>query len=293
MGRIAVLNTDAGEVLLDYRICQYGQSRAAFRGPKKAPQGSYVAVIGGSECFGKFVESPFPDLLEAQLGEPVVNLGVMHAGLTLIADDPAILPVAAGARMTVVQVLGAQNMSNRYYSVHPRRNDRFVAASYRLQRLFPDVDFTDFNFTGHLLTTLEAAGGPGYARLLEELRTAWVSRMRLILEAIPGEKVLLWMSRRRPEDGGMSASGHDPMFVDRDMLEGLSPYIAGIVEAVADTSARDEGVRGKVFAESERQAAAAMPGPLFHAQAAAALVRTIADPSLSPGLAAQMRRPAE
>ena len=263
---------------MDYDLCSYGTSRVMFRGPKRPLDGEYVAVIGGSQTYGKYVKVPFVDALEAQIGEPVVNLGAMQAGLTLIADDPDILSVAGNARMTVVQVLGAQNMSNRFYSVHPRRNDRFVSASRVLLGTFPNVDFTEFHFTGHLLKALAERGGSGLEPVVSELRTAWVSRMDMILRAIPGETVLLWMADRRPDDPSDLSNPLDPHFVDREMLEKVSHQTAGIVEVIADGAARSEGTQGKVFLDHERQAAEAMPGPLYHSQVATALAGMIRQP---------------
>lgn len=264
---------------LDYEYCSYGASRLAFRGPKRGLEGSYVAVLGGSQAFGKFVSVPFADALEAQLGEPVVNLGVMQAGLTLVVDDPAILPIASEARMTVIEVLGAQNMSNRFYSVHPRRNDRFVTASNALKDLFPDVDFTDFHFVGHLLSALKETGSDDFDAVVQELKTAWVRRMQLILSRIRGEKVLLWMADRHPEDEVSLSNALDPHFVDRMMLERLMTGTAGIIEVVPDSLTRSEGLVGKVFLDHQRQAAEAMPGPLFHSHVATKLAEAISDPS--------------
>lgn len=261
---------------LDYRPCRYGASRIAFRGPGRPLDGPFVALVGGSETYGKFVERPFAHLLEERIGEPVVNLGVMNAGLTLIREDPAILPIASAARLTVIQVLGAQNMSNRFYSVHPRRNDRFLGASARMKRLFPTLDFTEFHYTGHLLAALDGTGQPEFGQLLGELQDAWVARMRSILEDIGGDCVLLWMSERRPEDVAARAWSADPHFVTRDMLEALSPNIAGIVEVVAPASERTGGLSGKHYLPGEARAAAAMPGPGYHDRVARALAGAIA-----------------
>ena len=263
---------------IDYCACRYGTSRVEFRGPKRRLDEGYVAVVGGSEAYGKFVSEPFSDRLEAHLGETVVNLGVMHAGLTLIAEDPAILPIASRARMAIVQVLGAQNMSNRFYTVHPRRNDRFLAASPRLQSMFPDIDFAEVNFTGHLLTCLEQTGRPAYLDVVAELRTAWIARMKAVLNDIRGERILLWMSDRRPEDPTPTTSPLDPVFVDRGMLDALAPHCAGVVEAIATRDAREEGLEGKIYLPGEEQAAAAMPGPVFHDQAAGLLAAAVARP---------------
>ena len=263
---------------LDYDLCRYGASRVMFRGPKRAIDGAYVAVVGGSQTFGKFVEVPFVDALEAQIGEPVVNLGVMQAGLTLIAEDPDILRVASGARMTVVQVLGAQNMSNRFYSVHPRRNDRFVSASTSLKRLFPMIDFSEFHFVGHLLSALHDTGDPAFEAVVSELKIAWVSRMQWVLDTIGGEKVLLWMADRRPDGPSDQSNPLDPHFVDRDMLEDVSQSTAGLIEVVPGDLARSEGLIGKTYLEDERQAACVMPGPLCHSEVATRLAEGIRIP---------------
>ena len=63
-------------------------------------------------------------------------------------------PGANGRPLTVVQVMGANYLSNRFYSVHPRRNDRFLRASTVMQAIFNDVDFSDFTFTRHMLGAL-------------------------------------------------------------------------------------------------------------------------------------------
>ena len=80
---------------IDYRPCRYGPSRLSFRGPARPLGGAYLAALGGSETFGKFVTAPYADLLERSIRIPVVNLGVMQAGLTLLLDDPGLLTVAA------------------------------------------------------------------------------------------------------------------------------------------------------------------------------------------------------
>ena len=261
---------------LDYRPCRYGAGRLTFRGPKRSLDGSYVAVLGGSETFGRFVARPYPALLEERIGARVVNFGLAHAGLTALHDEAELHDLASRSRLTVIQLPGAQNMSNRLYAVHPRRNDRFLWESAILERLYPEVDFTEVAFTGHLLKSLEARSAERFGQVVDELRLAWVSRMQSLLESISGDKLLLWLSTRRPEDASRRADCAEPMFVDRAMLDRLAPAHAGLVEVVASEAARDEGPEGRVFAPSQSQAAAALPGPVFHAEIAAALAERIA-----------------
>ena len=118
---------------LDYFPCHYGRSRNLFRGPRKRMEGDYIAFLGGTDTYGRFVPRPFPALVEDRLGLPCVNFGWMNAGPDAFLNDEAVLAAAQGARAVVLQVPGAQNLTNRYYAVHPRRNDRFVEASAALR----------------------------------------------------------------------------------------------------------------------------------------------------------------
>ena len=268
----AVVNIPARtKAAIDYQTCRYDGSPMVFRGPLRSLKGDYVAVIGGSETFGKFVPRPFTDLVEARLNLPVVNLGVMQAGPQFFLEDRGVTDIASGARLTVLQIMGAQNMSNRFYSVHPRRNDRFLTGSEGLQALFPDVDFTEFNFTGHLVSALEDRDQTAFASLVSELKVAWVERMRHLVSLIDGECLLLWMSEHGTDVPRGSSHAPDPLFVDHDMLLDLRGHVAGLVEVTASPRARRERLQSRFFLPGEEAAARALPGPRFHCEVARAL----------------------
>ena len=157
--------------------CRYGQSRLLVRGPQRSLDDPYVAFLGGTEVYGRFVEFPFVDSLQARLGMDCINLGSVNAGLDSFAQDDTLIGVARNARLTVVQMLGAQNISNPYYRVHPRRNDRFLAAQPALKTLYPEVDFTEFHFNKHLLCTLREISAQRFEQVREQLQRSWVDRM--------------------------------------------------------------------------------------------------------------------
>lgn len=262
---------------LDYYPCRYGNSRIVFRGPKRDLSQPYISVVGGSETFGRFVECPYPDLLEARLGVPVVNLGCLHAGLTAFQNDSTIIEVASGSVLTVVQVVGAHNMSNRFYRVHPRRNDRFLVASDQLQERFPGVDFTEFHFTRHLLQTLSDADPEAFSAVVRELRTAWTHRMLSLLGRIRGPKLLLWMSDRPLAQDAVSPTDADPLFVDRRLVEAVAGEVEAVVEVSPDGSEPAASLAGKIYDDPDRAAAGILPGPKFHADVAAKLEVAIFD----------------
>lgn len=265
-----------GEGSLDYFPCRYGSSRILFRGPRRDIDRAYVAVLGGTETYGKFVPLPFPDLLEQELGLPVANLGCMNAGPDVFLNEAAVTQIAAQASVTVVQILGAQNLSNRYYAVHPRRNDRFLGATPLLRTIFPRVDFTEFNFTRHMLMSVQTASADKFEVVAEELRAAWVTRMKLLLSRLGRRVILLWVSDQAPPSPTRRVDlTRNPLLIDSEMIQAIRAPVAGYVEAVYSAAALSQGVEGMAFAPMEAPAAAGLPGPAAHREVADLLIPAI------------------
>jgi hypothetical protein len=264
-----------GTRALDYFPCRYGASKLLFRGPRRSLETAYCAFIGGTETYGKFIASPFPAIVERDIGMPCINLGFPNAGIDVFLHDPFVPVAALGAQVSVVQVMGAQNMSNRFYSVHPRRNDRFVKASQMMQAVYGDVDFTEYHFTKHMIRALMALSADRFSCVRRELQQAWQARMALLLSKLEGKIILLWFARHSPDEDRSCTTG-DPMFVTRKMIETLRPHVADIVEVVASPAAQAQGTRGMVFAQMEAPAAGHIMGPAAHGEAADAVSRSLA-----------------
>lgn len=265
-----------GASALDYFPCRYPGSRAAFRGPRRRLDGDHVAFLGGTDTYGRFVPRPFPAMVEDQLGIPCVNFGWMNAGPDAFLADPAVMQAARGARAVVLQVPGAQNLTNRCYAVHPRRNDRFLEASPLMRKIFPTADFTEFHFTRHLLGAMAKEAPDRFGLLVSELQQAWVARMSRLISEIEVPVLLVWFAARRPDDpDGMEAG--DPLFVTGEMLRRLDPGPAALAEAVVSPAALAKGSAGMIFAEIEAPAARGLLGPAAHAEAAEVVSAHLAD----------------
>jgi hypothetical protein len=262
-----------GEGALDYFPCNYGGSRLVFRGPRRSLDRPYIAFLGGTETYGKYVPDPFPDLVEDEVGFAAINLGCVNAGPDVYLNEPGVIEIAQRAEAVVLQVMGAVNLTNSYYSVHPRRNDRFITASPLLKALYREVDFTEFNFTKHMLTTLEATSKERFEVVSADLRRAWTERMRDLLGRLPPRTLLLWMADRAPGVGRGLAQ--DPVLVDAPMIEAVRPAARAYVEAVSTIEARRASLEGKAFPALESLAAAALPGPAVHRDVAQRLVAAL------------------
>ena len=255
---------------LDYLPCRYGNSKVLFRGPRRNLNNPFVAFFGGTTTYGKFIQSPFPDCVEENLGITCVNFGSLNGGVDVFATDPFLREVSTKASATVVQITSPRNMSNRFYRVHPRRNDRFVEASPLLRAIFRDVDFAEFNFTNHMLKRLETVSPDRFQPVVEELRTAWIARMRLVLSQIPGKSILLWASAHSPDEIGNDIDA-DPAFVTRSMIDEVLPFATDYVEVIASPEVMAAGTDGMIMSELDMPAARMMLGPKMHEDVAAAL----------------------
>jgi len=264
---------------LTYAPCRYGNSRIWFRGPRKQLDRPYVAFIGSTATYGKFVAEPFPALVEDALRRPCVNLGCVNGGIDAFVNDPQIMDICRAADTTIVQIMGANNLSNRFYSVHPRRNDRFLRASTILHAIYAEVDFSEFSFTRHLLCHLFEMSAERFDIVVHELRQAWVARMQSMLGQIGPQSVLLWFSADPLNNAGWSAQPKhlqaDPLFITAAMVDKLRPLVRSVIAVQPSQAALAQGTDGMCFPVSQQDAAAQMLGVRCHEEAAAAVVHAL------------------
>lgn len=261
-----------GALASDEQTCRYGASRLRFRAPKRSLRTPFVACVGGTETFGRFVDRPFPVLLEDRIGRSCINFGSVGSGIDTFLNDPDLLRIASMAEICILQVPGAQNLSNRMYRVHPRRNDRFVQASAGLCRLFPEVDFTEFHYTKHMLSCLNELSRDRFAEVVDELRTAWIARMGLLIQALGSRVLLLWL---RYEGAGQPDEWAEPLMVSDEMVEAISGAAIGVAEIPVSSAARTGEVEAMTYGTLQEQAAGNMIGPATHMSVADQVQKTM------------------
>jgi hypothetical protein len=233
-------------------------------------------MLGGSATLGKSVAEPFPAQIAAATGLQVLNLGTANGGPDAYLSDTGALHLMSRAEAAVMQLTGAEVLSNPFYNVHSRRNDRFVAATPELRALYPEVDFAEINFARHLLQVLARVDVDRFAIVVDALKATWVARMQSLLVHLPLRRRLLWLSDVPPPDRA-DGFGPGPLFVDGGMLERLRPLGGEVIVVVPGPEARsgDDAEEGSAFSGG-------LPGPAAHRE-----VTRI----LAPLIAAQIRRP--
>ena len=207
------------------------------------------------------------------LQDTVINLGVENAGMDAYLYDPGAMCTVAQARIVVIQLCGSHNTSNRYYTVHPRRNDRFLKASNDLKALYPEMDFTEVHFTGHLLTRLRDICPDRFETVVHEVQGAWRARMMHLISQVKGKVVFLWFSPRPLAATRVPMWDEGDPFLNRDSVEPLISKAAHLVEAVPThwTSGHDDCALSPL----DMTRAGHLPGPDAHQEAAVALAKVL------------------
>lgn len=265
-----------GPKVFDYLPCTYGASKLVFRGPKQRLEDPYVAFVGGTQTFGKFIEQPFPLRVEHLTGVTSVNFGQVAAGVDVFLRDPVVLEAAQAARVTVLEVLGAAHVSNPLYKVHGRRNDRFLGPSASLKLLYPDVDFTEFSFVQHMLGHLYQVDPQRFALVKHQLQRVWLRRMKRLVRRLGEPVVLVHFVAGGPhgaEAGWITQAGAGATFVTEAMIDQLGAYTAAVVGV--EMKLDDAAAGGLVYGAHEAEAARVVAGPSAHQTAANRLRRVL------------------
>lgn len=220
--------------LFDYKLYRYGRSRQVFRGPQPDLRGGYLCFLGGSNTFGRFTDMPYSHEVGDRMRLTPLNLGTEGAGPGFFLSDPEVLRAASDAKVCVIQVMCASALSNRMFSVRPRRNTRIHAVSDLLVGIYPEVDFSRFSFVHAMLKYLRNLDENRFKLISNEMKNAWIGRTQTLLSAIETKTVLFWFSQRSPDDpnGNLGGAADYPHFVDRSMIDSVVPSADSYVECV-------------------------------------------------------------
>jgi hypothetical protein len=252
--------------------------RSVVRGPIPADlSADFIACVGGAHTLGRFVQSPYPALLQKQLGIPVLNLGHGGGKPEFYLQSKGFIEVINKAQCAVIQVMSARGSPNRFLTptshthnmmkiaegISSDKNPLFVDNAYRklLQQRDPE-------------TIREA---------INETRAHWLSEMENLLDQISIPKVLFWFSVRTPAyvegfDSPNALLGDYPHLVTDVMIDTLKAKVDGYVECVSKKGLpnalrdRNSGAPVEVLAwQSDPSYNHYYPSPEMHVLAADAL----------------------
>ncbi|HTT98049.1 MAG TPA: DUF6473 family protein [Rhizomicrobium sp.] len=224
---------------IDYRQYRFGARRIVVRGPEEPVTQPYIVCLGAAQTFGRFVDIPYPQLLQERLRVRCINLGVAGGGPELFLADEDVLALCAGAKACVLQVMSGRSVSNAFYQVEPRRNAIITSFSDELKNVIADLRRKKKKLFAHdvLVKISETQDEAVTKRVFDDVRRAWIDTTLQLLERISTHRILFWFSEREPGAGDTYLHGHVlmkyPQLVDRDMIRSVRHQADDYVACVA------------------------------------------------------------
>jgi LPS sulfotransferase NodH len=260
---------------LDYELYQLPTiGSRTFRGPPVDTSAPYLAFIGSAQTFGRFVPAPFPSLLGARLGIPVLNLAVGGAGPRhFLARE--YLELINGAEAVVIQILSGRSASNSLFD-----NSESGGMIGRIRGEQSQTRAEEF-----FSRLGQSSSMSRIEEIINETRNDYMSSFVQLLHIIVVPKILFWFSTRVPqykenyENIPNGVLGAFPHLVNQKMVERLAAFSDDYVECVSKQGLpqtlwpRDQSIDGAVSREGILENCH-YPSPAMHIAAADTLEKS-------------------
>lgn len=250
------------QAIVDYQLFEL--DRFHLRGPQPTLSPShYFACIGSAHTFGRYVQSPFPNLIAKDLEIECLNLGVGGAG-PLMFKQQALIDVINNARFAIIQIMSGRSMSNSAFKSR---------GGVGLEVQIPNLQFESKESQATLLKRIEANSQfstsfssddlsmpigfrlhatEAYKALLkgkdesycyvirQETKLKYILSTISLLKDIKVPKILLYFSNRKPSSMPKKFKnvrqflGEFPHFVDQEVINELKPHADYYVECVTE-----------------------------------------------------------
>jgi hypothetical protein len=223
----------ADRAILDYQYVKLPGTEVLVRGPLPADlSGGFVACLGGAHTLGRFIEHPYPALLQQQLGVPVLNLGNGGGKPEFYLQSSGLLEVVNRAKCVVIQVMSALGSPNRLLQpTSMTHNAVRIADGIPTPKNPVSGDSAYRILIKHVTPEI-------LHEVVGETRGNWLAQMGTLLDGITVPKVLFWYSVRTPAytekfDNSDALLGDYPQLVTDTMITELRPKAQGYVECIS------------------------------------------------------------
>jgi MoaA/NifB/PqqE/SkfB family radical SAM enzyme len=230
---------------IDYQVYSIeGVAPYGFRGPSpggKIPK-DFVSCIGAAQTFGRFVEHPYPALLQQKIAElPVLNLGLPGAGPAAYLLSPSIIELVNNGNSAIIQIFSGRSASNRHFKSSGFSNGKRISDGADISALNAFIEI----YQNYTLDQIKD--------IVEETTVNWLADFKVLLEQIRVPKILLWFSVKAPPqthnlESRESLLGSFPHLVTQELLTDLTPYAQKYVEVITK-----RGIPQKIYSADGKE----------------------------------------
>ena len=218
--------------IIDYQMYRLKGTKENYRGPQpqNLEKGQYFVCLGAAQTLGRFCEKPYPILLQEQLNLPVLNLSKGGAIPDWFLQRQELLDYINNSQFAIIQVMSARTVSNSLFKSKlsgPQIIKRDTGISITADKAYQQL--------------IEAKNWHQLKKITSETRQNWVDSYKNLLAAIKVPKILLWISKRKPQ----YSEDYDqleyewqlfrsfPQMINLEMINQIRNYCEEYVECVS------------------------------------------------------------
>ncbi len=248
----------ADKNFVDYRLGLHPQFPLPFRdGATLNPLGLNIAYIGAAQTFGRFVEHPFPKLLQQPIGAKAINLGFAGVGPKFFLEHQYLIELANSTDAVIIQIMSGRSTQNskiRYIDGHWKGSSTMIDAQ-KNEKVYAE-DAWERIVSSSSLDEIDF--------LINQTMSNYIDEYVELLTSIKKPKILLWFSTDSPDRSlnikqtplsFNSLAGSYPHFITRNQIEKISVYADHYVEVIAGG-----GLPQKLFSRSTNELTNRTPG---------------------------------
>lgn len=209
--------------LIEYPTYYY--KKMEFRGEEPNLNKEFIACLGSAHTFGRYIERPFPDLLQDNLNMQVLNLGRPAGQPYLCCTENNLLDLVNKSKLCIIQVFSARFSNNSEV--------RYIGHNH-------------FEYNGTEIPTMEYWKGKlskynnNAEKMIQESIETYIKDMKELFDKIKVPKILFWFSKRKPgslfdpkqkhKSKSNKFYGSFPQLVDNNTILKLKDYVDAYVE---------------------------------------------------------------
>jgi len=215
----------------DYHLWSLPKVEGLLRGPRRWRKTKcYVTFVGAAQTFGRFTETPFPEIVSRWLRVNHLNFGFPGAGPEYFIQQrqQALLDYVNGSAACFLQI-----MSGRSVSTSLMRRVGYGGM----------LEFTEGPMAGRKMMALDAYrelirhyDRDTVLRQVSESRDNWTSMYRVLLAKIKVPVILLWMSKEKTARKFAATNAHTllgefPQLIDENCVAELRALVSVYVDS--------------------------------------------------------------
>lgn len=216
--------------IIDYKLWYLENIPSAIRGPRRwTGSKPYFTFLGAAQTFGRFVTTPYPELLSGWAQNEYLNFGFAGAGPEFFLKNKSIIKLVNESKLCFLQIMSGRSVSTKLLSVVGKGGTlKFNSGTLEGQSMLALNAYREL---------IKAYTTEEVIEQVAETRRQWINAYERLLEAIIVPVVLVRISSAPLSqfDDFSNANklfGTFPQLINEECIRHLIPHAVLTIDCV-------------------------------------------------------------